>query len=210
MRRFIITTLATAMLLSVGACIQDESTESQEADVKGQEDHGRNPDLIDRMGRPEITNFLLRVPFAKDGYNVADTFDLGWLQQRHYRDLISLGIGAWDKFDGKEDWHLFSHQSDLSYTLVRDYLIVDTSKACSVDTESYFEIEQAPLGEHQTCGGRPPNADVIDTLVTLLVGGPATEDRFGDGIDGVPRPAVDTFPYLVEPHPTPQPEDGGA
>src|SRR5918997_537517 len=67
-----------------------------------------------------------------------------------------------------------------------------------------LEIESATRegGGHQTCGGRAPNDDVMDTIFTLMVNagnGPVIRD----GVDQSTRPASPSFPYLSPANPNP-------
>ena len=51
---------------------------------------------------------------------------------------------------------------------------------------------------HQTCGGRTPNDDVMDTIFSLMINAGQGE-RIRDGVDRASRPADRTFPYLAPP-----------
>jgi len=87
--------------------------------------------------------------------------------------------------------------------VLADFLVVDVTKPY-VEQGSFLEIELAALrGEqHQTCGGRTLNDDVMDTIFTQLVNagnGPVIRD----GVDRSSRPASRSFPYLSPPNPDP-------
>jgi hypothetical protein len=87
--------------------------------------------------------------------------------------------------------------------VLADYLVLDVTKPYT-ERGSFLEIELAALAGkvHETCGGRTPNDDVIDTLFTTLVNagnGPVIRD----GVDQATRPASRTFPYLAAPNPAP-------
>ena len=86
--------------------------------------------------------------------------------------------------------------------LLADFLVVDMSKPFS--DGSFLEIERAVLGgrPHTTCGGRPPDDDIVDELYTLLVGG-LDGPPISDGVDQATQPATRSFPYLVAPNPDP-------
>jgi hypothetical protein len=90
----------------------------------------------------------------------------------------------------------------LTELLLADFLVVDMSKPFS--DGSFLEIERAVLAgrPHTTCGGRPPDDDIVDILYTLLVGG-LDGPRISDGVDGPTQPAARSFPYLVSPNPDP-------
>jgi hypothetical protein len=51
---------------------------------------------------------------------------------------------------------------------------------------------------HETCGGRSPNDDITDTLMTMLINA-GNGPRISDGVDGQAVPATHVFPYLVPP-----------
>jgi hypothetical protein len=86
--------------------------------------------------------------------------------------------------------------------LLADFLVVDTSKPFSDDSD--LEIERAVLAgrPHVTCGGRSLEDDIIDTLYTVLVGG-LDGPLISDGVDRPTQPASRRFPYLVPPNPDP-------
>ena len=82
----------------------------------------------------------------------------------------------------------------------KSYLVVDLTKPYA-EHGSYLEIELARLRgqDHQTCGGRALNDDVMDTIFTQMINagnGPVIRD----GVDHASRPAGRTFPYLAEPN----------
>ena len=155
---------------------------------------------IDRVGRPEITNMTIRAPQFKVAYNRADTFALGDQEKALFQKLIGAGVKFWDGLDGGDHW-TDQALTGLTAVLVNDYLVVDTGKPCSVNDRSYLDIERAALGEHSSCGGRTPNADVIDTMISVYIGGAgADRDSHGDGVDAPSRAAGDEFPYLPAPH----------
>jgi hypothetical protein len=237
MKRFFLGWVAGAVIFSMGACGTDTS-DTDSANLEEQTFEA-NPDIIDRMGRPEITNFILSVPVINDqvsaklaqlsgngeaaagfawasgqhkpNYNVADSFRLTDEQRAAFQSDLRAGIDMWDEFDG-------APQSDasrdrLAALLANDMLVVDPSRACGVNDETYFDLESSRAN---SCGGRTPNADIIDTAMQVLIAGGATpvetmgSDAIEDGIDSVPRPAVGTFPYLVGPNspaPPAEPED---
>ena len=81
-------------------------------------------------------------------------------------------------------------------------MVVDVSKPYAED--SYFEIERALLkgASHETCGGRSPNDDIADTLLTMLINA-GNGPRISDGVDGQAVRASRAFPYLAPPDPNP-------
>jgi hypothetical protein len=180
-------------LLMVG-CANDSNTNSNsdKADI--------NITRIDRVGRPEITNFVMRVPDAKVAYNAEDSFAVSDRSEKVYRPLFVAGIKFWDEMDGTESWagEEFDAFADM---LLEDYLVVDISKPCDVNSASYLSIERAmALGiKYYDCGGRTPNEDVVDQFMTYLVGGFNATERIRDGADAPADPATNTFPYLRRP-----------
>jgi len=207
MKRLIGTWLATTLVFS--AACGSEAPDAQDANLTSygsQTDVERNPNVIDRMGRPEVTNFIMRVPEAKVVYNKADSFALTEQELGLARQLFAAGTAFWDGLDGEANWSEAEMANHIAM-LEQDYLIVDTSIACDVDDETYLDIE---LGK-ASCGGRTPNADVIDRTMTWLIGGHDSLASFGDGVDQVANPAGNRFPYLSEPNePAPVAETGGA
>lgn len=178
---------------------------------------GKIPACLDRFGRPEITNITMgNKAFdsinhdleIRDLYNQEDSFNLSPYYIGAYRSRINANLAHWDKIDGKTDWPLDEQGNHpLTELLLADFMIADFSKPYSEN--SYFEIEQSMLKgvEHQTCGGRTPNDDVIDTILTLYITG-GNGDRIRDGVDRATQLAGDTFPYLKEPSSTPNPGPG--
>jgi len=199
MKRLIATWLASAAMFS--AACGSEAPDAQDANLTGSgTEVVRNEFVIDRMGRPEVTNFIMRVPEAKVLYNRANSFALTEQELGQARALFAAGTAFWDGLDGEVNWTEAKMANHIAM-LEQDYLIVDTSIACSVDDETYLDIE---LGK-ESCGGRTPNADVIDRTITWLIGGHDSVASFGDGVDKVANPATNVFPYLNEPNDPPPP-----
>jgi hypothetical protein len=165
---------------------------------------------LERMGRPEIKNFVLqpkqfdpvnRDLEIRDLYNADDAFSVNPEYLGAYRARLNANLAYYDQMDGTTDWPLDDQGTHpLTELLLADFLVVDVSKPFS-DT-GYLEIETALLASrpHTTCGGRSLNHDMVDTYYTLLVGG-VDGPRISDGVDQVTRPATYTFPYLVSPNP---------
>jgi hypothetical protein len=171
-----------------------------------------HPVRLERMGRPEIKNFILQDrkfdPVngdleIRDLYNAEDTFNLSPDYIGAYRARLNANLAFFDRLDGKIDWPRDEQGvHPLTELLLADFLVVDTSKPFSDD--SFLEIERAVLAgrPHTTCGGRPLNDDIVDILYTLLVGG-VDGARISDGVDQATQPATRSFPYLVAPNPNP-------
>jgi Domain of unknown function (DUF4331) len=173
--------------------------------------HG-HPFRLERMGRPEIKNIILRTSKfdpvnrdleIRDLYNAEDAFNLSRDYLGAYRARLNANLAFFDRLDGKTDWPLDDQGGHpLTELLLADFLVVDTSKPLAED--SFLEIEQAVLAgrPHTTCGGRPLNDDIIDILYTVLVGG-FDGPRISDGVDQPTQPTSRSFPYLIPPNPNP-------
>ena len=179
---------------------------------------GRFNVRIERVGRPEVKNMMLapkqfdpvnRDLEIRDLYNMEDAFHLedGYLGA--FRARLNANLAFWDGLDGKKDWPTDGNGSHpLTELFLADFLVVDPGKPYA-EQGSFLEIERAALDgrAHETCGGRVPNDDVMDTLFTLMINagkGPVIRD----GVDEATRSASRSFPYLAAPNPDPpeQPE----
>jgi len=168
---------------------------------------------IERVGRPEVKNLMLapkqfdpvnRDLEIRDLYNMEDAFHLAEGYVGAYRARLNANLAFWDGLDGKIDWPVDGNGiHPLTELVLADYLVVDVTKPYA-DQGSFLEIERATREgrAHETCGGRAPNDDVMDTIFTLLVNagnGPVIRD----GVDRATTPASHTFPYLAPPNPKP-------
>lgn len=169
---------------------------------------------IERVGRPEIKNFLMldkksdtvnRDLEIRDLYNAEDTFKLLPDYVGAYRTRLNSNLAFYDGLDGKTDWPLDAEGNHpLTSLLLADFLVIDMSKP--FDDDGYLEIERALLRgvRHETCGGRSLNVDIADRLLTLVINngnGPAVTD----GVDEATVPASRTFPYAQPGNPNPPP-----
>lgn len=173
---------------------------------------GGHPVRLERMGRPEIKNFILqdkkfdtvnRDLELRDLYNAEDAFAVSPAYAGAYRVRLNANLPFFDRLDGRIDWAPDDRGvHPLTEVLLADFLVVDTSKPFS--DGSFLEIERAVLAgrPHTTCGGRPLDDDIVDILYTLLVGG-LDGPRISDGVDGPTQPAARSFPYLNSPNPDP-------
>jgi hypothetical protein len=167
---------------------------------------------IERVGRPEIKNFVMLDKAAdtvnrdleiRDLYNAEDAFELMPDYVGAYRARFNSNLAFYDGLDGKTDWPLDAEGNHpLMELLLADFLVVDMSKP--YDDEGYLEIERSLLcgASHETCGGRSLNVDIVDKLLTLMVdngNGPGVTD----GVDRATVPASRTFPYAQPPNPKP-------
>jgi Domain of unknown function (DUF4331) len=167
---------------------------------------------FERFGRPLMKSVVLgsknfdavnRDLDIRDLYNQEDAFHLGPAYLGAYRARMNANLSFWDGLDQKTDWPLDADGvHPLTELLLADFMVVDVSKPYVED--SYLEIERALLkgASHETCGGRSPNDDVGDTLLTLLVNA-GNGPRISDGVDGQAIPASRAFPYLAPPDPNP-------
>ena len=168
---------------------------------------------IERVGRPEVKNMMLAMKQfdqvnrdleIRDLYNMEDGFHLGDSYRGAYRARLNANLAFWDGLDGKTDWVPDANgDHPLTSVVLADYLVVDLTKPYA-EHGSFLEIEIAGLRghDHQTCGGRTLNDDVMDTIFTQLINagnGPIIRD----GVDQSSRPAARTFPYLSPPNPNP-------
>ena len=168
---------------------------------------------IERVGRPEVKNLMLapkqfdqvnRDLEIRDLYNMEDAFHLADGYVGAYRARLNANLGFWDGLDGKVDWPTREDGTHpLTELVLADYLVVDVGKPYA-EQGSFLEIELAARrGEaHETCGGRAPNDDVMDTIFTQLING-GNGPVIRDGVDHATRRAARTFPYLAPPNPEP-------
>jgi hypothetical protein len=168
---------------------------------------------LESAGRPEVPNMMLgptqfdqlnRDLEIRDLWNMDDQFHPAHVYERAYRARLNANLAFWDGLDGKTDWPLDAHGAHpLTELVLADYLVVDLTKPY-VEQGSFLEIELAARRgeEHQTCGGRALNDDVMDRLFTLLITG-GNGPAIRDGVDRSSRPATQSFPYLADPNPDP-------
>jgi hypothetical protein len=167
---------------------------------------------LERFGRPLTKSVILGAKHLdpvnrdldiRDLYNQEDVFKLGPTYAGAYRARMNANLAFWDGMDQKTDWPLRDKDAHpLTELLLADFMVVDVSKPYNED--SYLEIERAMLkgASHTTCGGRSPNDDIADTLLTLLItagNGP----RISDGVDQQAVKASRAFPYLAPPEANP-------
>ena len=160
--------------------------------------------VFDRMGRPEISNFVVRSPELKPMYNAADTFALTPTEEATFRALFAAGISGWDRLDLKTDWNE-NNTTALIDSFLLDALVMNVAQYCQ-DTAPFFSIERAagPLNHlfDESCGGRKPSDDVVDSVTSLLVAGPyALTHLYGDGVDGARKTRRSWPPFApLTPH----------
>jgi hypothetical protein len=168
---------------------------------------GSKPARIDRMGRLEMTVFLIRDDKLKDWWNAEDSFNVDPAHAKLYRQALQNGLARMDNFEkaldasNVLDWPTPHPLLDL---LLDDFLILNTAQTASMDSQQagYLGIEKAlVLGKPvQTMGGRLPNEDVIKSMLTLLINGPRRDEpNRGVGVHAPAKPAQAEFPYVQPP-----------
>jgi hypothetical protein len=167
------------------------------------------PIRIERLGRPEIKNFVLanttHDPRTKgvelrDLYNKEDAFALSKEYRPLYESRFDANLAFFDGLDGKTAWPLGPQgRHPLRDLLIGDFLILDLAHAFAPG--NFLEIERALIDNrpHASAGGRWLDDDILDEMLTLFVNGGRGE-RFGDGVDGPTKPANRSFPYVREPN----------
>lgn len=165
----------------------------------------------------------------KDQYNKEDAFELSPVASNKYRKLFRRGLKVLDSIDsdstGQLDWDHYSESGGgkehplLAALLEHDYLVIDPKKTCKTEkgARSYLDVEMSELrnlpSKHDTCGGRVPNDDVIDTTITVFANGPdrlpagwwslpgddksIARIRRRDGVENAGRIAPNCFPWLA-------------
>ena len=168
---------------------------------------------IERVGRPEVKNMLLapkqfdqinRDLEIRDIYNMEDGFHLASSYLGAYRARLNANLAFWDSLDGETSWQLDGEgKHPLTDLFLVDFLVVDVEKPYA-ESGSFLEIERARRSsrDHETCGGRALNDDVMDTFFTMIVNG-GDGPVIRDGVDQATRPGSRTFPYLASPNPDP-------
>jgi len=167
------------------------------------------PIRIERLGRPEIKNFVLQSPAhdprtkgleLRDLYNHEDAFALSNEYRPLYESRIDANLAFFDGLDGSIAWPLGENgRHPLRDLLINDFLILDLAHPFAAG--SFLEIERSMLAgqSHQSSGGRWLDDDILDEMLTLYVNGGRAE-RIGDGVDAPTKPASRTFPYVREPN----------
>jgi Domain of unknown function (DUF4331) len=167
------------------------------------------PIRIERVGRPEIKNFVLANPMRdprtkgvelRDLYNKEDVFALSKEYRPLYESRVDAQLAFFDGLDGNTAWPLGPDgRHPLRDLLIDDFLILDV--AHSFTPGAFLEIERALIDErpHGSAGGRWLDDDILDEMLTLYVNGGRGE-RLGDRVDGPSKPASLSFPYVREPN----------
>ena len=168
------------------------------------------PIRIERLGRPEIKNFVLANPMRdprtkgvelRDLYNKEDAFALSRDYRPLYESRLDANLAFFDGLDGETAWPLGPDgRHPIRDLLIGDFLILDLARPFAPG--NFLEIERSILladRQHQSAGGRWLDDDILDELLTLVVNGGRSE-RLGDGVDAPTKPASLIFPYVREPN----------
>jgi hypothetical protein len=154
---------------------------------------------LDRIGRPEITNVTMNArdkADLRDQYNTEAPFEVSPAALDKYKIRMKNNITYYDGLDKKTDW-LPATKDTIVALLANDFLVVDLSKPCNED--SFLEIEMAIVNgkTHQSCGGRHPNNDIMDSLFNYYVNN-NSGTPISDGVSAPYREVSTKFPYLNE------------
>ena len=167
------------------------------------------PIRIERLGRPEIKNFVLanttRDPHTKgvelrDLYNKEDAFVLSNEYRSLYESRLDANLAFLDGLDGKTAWPLGPDgRHPLRDLFIGDFLILDLAQPFAPG--NFLQIEQSLLDNRppKSSGGRWLDDDIFDEMLTLFVNG-GRGATFGDGVAAPTKPASRTFPYVREPN----------
>jgi Domain of unknown function (DUF4331) len=167
------------------------------------------PIRIERLGRPEMKNFVLANPMRdlrakgvelRDLYNREDAFALSKEYGSLYESRLDANLAFFDQLDGKTAWPLGPDgRHPLRDLFIGDFLILDLAHAFVPG--NFLEIERSLLNgqSHKSSGGRWLDDDILDEMLTLFVNGGRGE-RYGDGVEAPTKPASLSFPYVREPN----------
>jgi hypothetical protein len=168
------------------------------------------PIRIERLGRPEIKNFVLANPTRdartmgielRDLYNKEDAFELSREYRSLYESRIDANLAFFDALDGKTAWPLEPDgRHPLRDLFIGDFLTVDVAREFTPG--NFLEVERSLLEHqpHESAGGRWLDDDILDEMLSLFVNGGRGGERFGDGVDTPTKPANSSFPYVREPN----------
>src|ERR1700756_688291 len=167
------------------------------------------PIRIERVGRPEIKNFVMANPMRdprtrglelRDLYNKEDAFALSREYGPLFESRIDANLAFFDQLDGQTTWPIGTDgRHPLRDLLVGDYLILDLARAFAPG--NFLEIERSLVNNqpNKSAGGRWLDDDILDEMLTLFVNG-GKGQHFGDGVDAPTKPASKNFPYVREPN----------
>ena len=188
-------------LLPLG-CEEDNS--SAEVDEVKQErgiDHAAMVEVSTVMLTADTLTLVLDEKL--DRFNQEDPFKI---DGEPYRHVFEKHFEHFDGYDRHVDWLPEQAEVWLSRVSSANYLVLDSSKPCAFGARTFLDVERGVFtGEpHETCGGRMPNDDALDTVMTWLVRGPSvsvdSEEAVSDGVSQATKLSTDTFPYLAAPN----------
>jgi hypothetical protein len=158
---------------------------------------------IDWVGRPEHTNMRLTnlaltgAEDIRDLWNQQTPFAIASELRPIFLQRLLASLKNWDMRDNVEDWKPAALAANVNVFL-DDFLLFDVAKPIT-DT-SHLEIEKSTINglPYQTGGGRTPDANAIDILVTWLV----NRDRefLHGGAAGPTKPSTKIFPFFAAPN----------
>ena len=165
--------------------------------------------VVDRVGRPEITNLSLHNYNSELGplkvqYNAQPAFFKNKKSPNIFVDRLIENISDYDYFDGAS-WGNFE-MFKFAHLLVNDFLVLDLSKRCSMGTDHFMEIEASIVNghKHRSCGGRRLSDNIMETLYNLYIAKVYKKSKriYSNGLSG-PTPRVSfKFPFLAAPSKT--------
>lgn len=172
--------------------------------------------VIDRVGRPEITNLSLH-RFSSDDLPLKEYYNQqlkAFTPFQHpedyevYSTRLIENISAYDSLNlDRKDWQEDS-MKNLVDLLLMDFLVINTSPDCTNSDHNFFTIEKALLkGDSVTaesaCGGRKLTDNAMSVLYALYMGGldaqvASYEDNVLEPYYGSDSKVFDSFPYLTK------------
>ena len=151
---------------------------------------------------------LIQGDDLRDQWNSDDPFNLPTDHEATYRKELQAGLARLDSFEKSltsEDVIDWPTPHPMIDVLLRDCLVIDTSRTTTLDSSSPGCLEILTTrfrGEdHQSCGGRVPNENVMRQTLTWYINGPSRPVPLrGSGVDAPERPARADFPFMPEPY----------
>ena len=195
-------TLGITTLASVGCSVRTEDAAGASTPAA---DAGPDTNLplgqIDRMGRPPATRSRQEDDdFGADAGDAAHAIS-GEGVDDHLKFFNTLGPTA-----PATKWTSGGNATPLSVTPRRfDILLVDPNKPFPVDNKAFLTIEDTLFNgagaqggmPYTSCGGRVPNENVVDKILSYLV--LRRFEGICTGLSAPSKPAGFTFPYLAPP-----------
>lgn len=159
---------------------------------------------LDRIGRAEVTNILLRSMRGdadlRDSYNLERPFRVNAAHGTAYLERFTRNLRFYDGVDGKMDWNE-AQRGALAAMLMEDHLIINAAQARSSSPKAgYLGIEKNLLRGRRSnaVGGRALADDFMDELFNFTINR-NTGLQISDGIRAPSKAVSDVFPYLAEP-----------